>query len=394
MKHPAAPQPLRTTLGAVLATLAVVLTLAAPAGAFRGGDVDDPARRNPVTNGETGETYLLNNGWDTTHDNTAVVGNHYDRVLTGDFNGDGKDTVAVRRGNTYALGSCTHTYGRVNDETLVGDFDGDGTDTLALHRGNTIIISNTPCSSRADRTLTYGRAGDVVLVGDWNGDGKDTFAVRRGNLLYIKNRLTGAPEITFTYGRASDTILVGDWNGDRKDTFAVRRGNFHYVRNALSTGPAHFTATYGRTTDAALVGDWNGDRKDTLGLRRRDPIPTPRNRPEQIAARYGMSVRYAPKDNLCGSGKVGCFGPALPYIWVSLTNKGAPRTAARIESTAWHESGHSLQYKACGTMKLPRVEQLADAIADRIRGARTRSVGVTADDQRRAAAIVAGRCPY
>ena len=394
MEHHAARRPQHRLLGVVVATIALLLSVAGPAAAFRGGSVDDPAARNPATRGPTGKTYLLNNGWDAAHDATVVTGNHYDRVYTGDFDGDGRDTVVYRRRATYALGRCYQVFGRVNDEAFVGDWDGNGTDTLAVRRGNTIMLNNTPCSGRADRAITYGRAGDVVLVGDWDGDGKDSFAVRRGRVFYVKNRLTGPPEFTLAYGRASDTVLVGDWDGDGRDTFAVRRGNAYYVRNVLSAGPAQFTASYGRSSYASVVGDWNGDGKDSLGVRRHDPIPTPRNRPEQIAAKYGMSVRYAPQDNLCGPGKVGCFGPVVPYIWDSLTNKGRPRTAARIEATAWHEVGHSLQYRACGTLSLPRVEQVADAIADRIKGGRTRSVGVTVDDQRKAATIVAGRCPY
>ncbi|MDD9205121.1 hypothetical protein PU560_01410, partial [Georgenia sp. 10Sc9-8] len=59
-------------------------------------------------------------------------------------------------------------------------WDGDGTDTLAVRRGSTFHISNTFAGGHADRSFTYGRATDVVLVGDWDGDGTDTLAVRRG----------------------------------------------------------------------------------------------------------------------------------------------------------------------------------------------------------------------
>jgi len=335
--------------GAVVATLALLLTLAAPAAAFRGGSVDDPAHRNPVTDGPTGKTYLLNNGWDPAHDTTLVVGNHYDRVYTGDFTGNGRDTVVWRRGNTYALGRCALGYGRVNDETFVGDWDGDGTDTLAVRRGRTIYASDTPCSTRADHVFDYGRPGDVLLVGDFDGDGTDTFTVRRGNTYHVKNTLTG--------GRADRVI------------------------------------TYGRTGDTILVGDWDGNGTDTLGVRRPDPIPAPRNRYEQIAATYGMSVSFDAGDNLCGAGKVGCFGPAVPYIWLSMTSKREPRPAARIEHSAWHEVGHSLQYRACGSIRLPRVEPVANALADRLQRTSTRWEGVTAQDQRDAVTILAGLCP-
>ncbi|MCK6210806.1 VCBS repeat-containing protein [Georgenia sp. EYE_87] len=393
MEHHAARRPLPTILGVVVATTAILLGLAGPVAAFRGGSVDDPAARNPVTRGPTGRTYLLNNGWDAAHDRTVVVGNHYDRVYTGDFDGDGRDTVVVRRGATYLLGRCNQAYGRVNDETFVGDFDGDGTDTLAVRRGRTIAISNTPCATRADRRITYGRPGDVVLVGDWDGDGKDTFAVRRGNVFYVKNRLTGPPELTLTYGRASDTILVGDWDGDGKDTFAIPRGATYYVRNILKTGPPHFTATYGRPGDAPIVGDWDGDGKDSLGIRRRDAITAPRNGTERIAAAYGMSVRYSPRPERCSPTAAGCYGLDRSYIWISPTRMAGWSTA-RKEHTAWHEVGHSLQYKACGRMDLPRLEPLANALADALQGTTKPWVTVTPADQRNARTILAGRCPF
>ncbi|GAA4288035.1 hypothetical protein [Georgenia daeguensis] len=393
MEHHAARRPQRRLLGVVVATIALLLSVAGPAAAFRGGSVDDPAARNPATRGPTGKTYLLNNGWDAAHDTTVVTGNHYDRVYTGDFDGDGRDTVVYRRRATYALGRCYQVFGRANDEAFVGDWDGNGTDTLAVRRGNTIMLSNTPCSGRADRTITYGRVGDVVLVGDWDGDGKDSFAVRRGNVFYVKNRLTGPPELTFAYGRPSDTVLVGDWDGYGRDTLAVRRGNAYYVRNALSAGPANFRANYGRAADAALVGDWNGDNKDSLGLRRRDAIPAPRNGIERIAAAYGMSVRYSPRPERCSPTAAGCFGLDRSYIWISNTRMAGWSTA-RKEHTAWHEVGHSMQYKACGRMDLPRLEQLANALADALQGTTKPWVSVTPADQRNARTILAGRCPF
>ncbi|MEE6283343.1 ThuA domain-containing protein, partial [Georgenia sp. MJ170] len=78
-------------------------------------------------------------------------------------------------------------YGRITDEVYVGDWDGDGTDSIAVRRGNEFFVSNAPRGGDADWTFRYGRPGDVVLVGDWDGDGRDTFAVRRGNEYHVKN---------------------------------------------------------------------------------------------------------------------------------------------------------------------------------------------------------------
>ncbi|MDD9207877.1 hypothetical protein PU560_15585, partial [Georgenia sp. 10Sc9-8] len=79
-------------------------------------------------------------------------------------------------GNDYYLSSSgvpdlALTYGRHDDEVFVGDWDGDGTDTLAIRRGATFHVRNALDGGPADVAFTYGRAGDVVLVGDWDGDG-------------------------------------------------------------------------------------------------------------------------------------------------------------------------------------------------------------------------------
>ena len=71
------------------------------------------------------------------------------------------------------------SYGHATDEVLVGDWNGDGRDTLAVRRGRTYHINNNLRGGPADTTFTYGHTTDQVLVGDWNGDGRDTLAVRR-----------------------------------------------------------------------------------------------------------------------------------------------------------------------------------------------------------------------
>src|SRR5690606_24159423 len=113
--------------------------------------------------------------------------------------------------------------GNRNVEYYVGDWDGDGKDTLALRRGNKFYVYNVNATGAKVWIAHYGKKGDEVLVGDWDGDGKDSFAVRRGNTFHVKNRITsGDADQVIHYGRRGDQVLVGDWNGDRRDTFAVR----------------------------------------------------------------------------------------------------------------------------------------------------------------------------
>ncbi|MDH3755736.1 MAG: aryl-sulfate sulfotransferase [Acidimicrobiia bacterium] len=193
----------------------------------------------------------------------------------GDWDGNGIDDLAVRRGNLFMLfdmatqATSTIGYGRAGDEVFVGDWDGDGIDTLAIRRGNNFHIRNSVTSGPADVTIAFGRAGDEVLVGDWDGDGIDTLAVRRGNVIFVRNSIsTGVADTVFAFGRAADVLLRGDWDGDGIDTLAVRRGRFFHIRSSLTTGVADLVFAYGLIDDDVHAGDWNGDGVDTFVARR------------------------------------------------------------------------------------------------------------------------------
>ncbi len=225
----------------------------------------------------SGRHYYLNDSWSGSANHSFPYGLETDRVYVGDWDGNGTDTLVVRRGSTYHFNNrltagkaaAVVNYGTPGDATLVGDWNGDGKDTLAVRRGNTFHFTNRLAGGEAETVVRYGRPEDGVLVGDWNGDGKDTLAVRRGNTFYFTNRLAGgAAETVVRYGEPGDGVLVGDWNGDGKDTLAVRRGRTYYFRDSLSSGEATRVLTYGRASDTGLAGDWDGNGGDTLGVRR------------------------------------------------------------------------------------------------------------------------------
>ncbi|MCM3661027.1 glycoside hydrolase family 3 protein [Georgenia satyanarayanai] len=222
--------------------------------------------------------FFLTNGWSGGDADYAFqYGRYTDEVLVGDWDGDGRDSITVRRGNQYFVNNAPTggpaervlTYGKADDVVLVGDWNGDGTDTLAVRRGATYHVKNSLRGGNADLVVTYGREGDAVVVGDWDGDGRDTFAVRRGKVYHVKNAIAGGnADVVFAYGRESDAVLAGDWNGDGRDTFAVRRGRDYYVSNTLRGGPAEQVMSYGREGDEVFVGDWDGDGRDSIGVRR------------------------------------------------------------------------------------------------------------------------------
>ncbi|MGC5616987.1 S8 family serine peptidase [Georgenia sp. Z1491] len=244
-------------------------------GAFtidRGGDDVPPPTSGPVS------TFFTSNTWaDGPAEYTYEFGRPDDEVLVGDWDGDGVDTISVRRGNRYLINNDRvgnaavdeiH-YGRADDVVLVGDWDGDGFDTFTVRRGAQYFVSNTMQTGWADAEVTYGRAGDDVIVGDFDGDRTDSLTVRRGNTYFVANTVRdGWADSVFTYGRAGDEIYVGDWDGDEIDTLAVRRGNEYFLRNSLTDGWAEQTIRYGRANDVVHVGDWDGNGTDTLTVQR------------------------------------------------------------------------------------------------------------------------------
>ncbi len=237
-----------------------------------------PAQAKGDEVGGVGEQYFLNDSFNGAANRVLVYGEGRDRTYVGDWDGNGTDTLMLRRGNTFFVrnsnttggADSTFTYGDAGDTVLVGDWDGNGTDTLAVRRGGTYHVKNTVSTGYADTVFSYGDPGDRVLVGDWDGDDDDTLVVRRGGRYFVKNDLaTGYSESDFYYGNPGDTVLVGHWAAAQKgDALGVRCGGMYHLRNSLTSGPADTVFGYGNPGDTAFVGDWNGDGIDSLGVRR------------------------------------------------------------------------------------------------------------------------------
>ncbi|MFD5326640.1 LamG-like jellyroll fold domain-containing protein [Streptomyces sp. NPDC127092] len=163
-------------------------------------------------------------------------------------------------------------YGTPAKRVLVGDWNGDGIDTLGVYdpANRTFALRNDNAGPVAI-TIAFGNTGDEPVVGDWNGDGKDTVGLwRPGNhTFYLNNEHTNnVADIQFIYGGDGMSPLVGDWNGDGVDTigmYAYDAVTF-YIRNANSAGGNSWEIRYGNVGDSPVVGDWNGDKTDSIGV--------------------------------------------------------------------------------------------------------------------------------
>lgn len=101
---------------------------------------------------------------------------------------------------TGGIAETTFTYGRSTDQVLVGDWDGDGKDTISVRRGTTTYIQNALTGGTVARSINQGLTTDAVLVGDWDGDGVDSFALRRGST-----------STTLSTTSSSSTTVSGVW---------------------------------------------------------------------------------------------------------------------------------------------------------------------------------------
>ncbi|MGM0617528.1 MAG: VanW family protein, partial [Actinomycetota bacterium] len=138
-------------------------------------------------------------------------------------------------------------YGRASDTTLVGDWDADGRTTVAVRRGRTSYLRNSNSGGDADVVFDYGRDDDEVVVGDWDGDGVETLGVRRGGTFYLRNSNSGGDaDVVFDYGRDDDRALSGDWNDSGAASVGVRREARFLLRMTNDGGPADLDYRYGR----------------------------------------------------------------------------------------------------------------------------------------------------
>jgi hypothetical protein len=148
---------------------------------------------------------------------------------------------APGQGNDPATGTAQITlmYGNPGAQPLVGDWDGDGKDNIGVRMGNTFYLRTTPVDQPGETTATvaYGNPDDIPLIGDWDGDGKDDVGVCPARLVPVlpadesHHRARETTRVV-AYGNPNATPLVGDWDGDGKDNIGVRMGNAFFFRTS------------------------------------------------------------------------------------------------------------------------------------------------------------------
>lgn len=251
----------------------------------------------------------------------SYTGHTFFKCYAGDFDGDGRTDVLVHSGNSIqtfrsdgsqldlAFSAVERVQGswqfQPNDQLYIGDFNGDGKDEVAIFNGNDWVMpylgfladdgsGGLRLIARYDGDIPgWGgfAANDVFFVGDFDGDGKDDLFVFNGadwSLSYVGmirssgvgfalvQRFDG--DIPGWGGLArNDRLFVGDFDGNRKADLYIFNGadwSMPYVGMFKSTGAglqiaARFDGDipgWGglARNDGLYVGDFNDDRKADL----------------------------------------------------------------------------------------------------------------------------------
>jgi hypothetical protein len=192
-----------------------------------------------------------------------------DTLAIGDYDGDGRQDIAVFRRSTgvwYIIESSTgnpriEPFGAVNDFPSVGDYDGDGKSDLTVVRvetGQRVWYIRQSSDSVVRRVVWGSSATDGVFFFapfDVDGDGKQDIAVNRTvaaqRVFFILRSSDGASQ-TVTWGAApASTALFGDYDGDGKTDFVARQviGGVLTWNILQSSNGAHRTVNWGITND-------------------------------------------------------------------------------------------------------------------------------------------------
>jgi hypothetical protein len=252
------------------------------------------------TNSGGGLTFSLdrdgNHAW-SSGDVSFNFGLANDIIVVGDWNNDLASDLGVARPNgtgglrfsldsngnlTFDGSDAVFNFGLANDRIIVGDWDGDGDSELGVARPNGtggLVFSLDSNGNRAfdpgvDRVFNFGLASDIIVVGDWDGNGIDELGVARpngtGGLVFSldsNGNLVFDPGVdqVFNFGLANDRIVVGDWNASGVDKLGVARPNTTggLVYSLDSNGNRAFDPgvdsvfNFGLASDRIVTGSWS-----------------------------------------------------------------------------------------------------------------------------------------
>jgi FG-GAP-like repeat len=221
-------------------------------------------------------------------------------LATADFNGDGKLDLAITdpqqkqlfvllgdgAGGFHATGSMLSIPGALEAPIVTGDFNGDGKQDVAVIDNGLIVLFGNGAGGFAPAPgspLTLPGYPESAAVGDFNGDGRADLAMAIGNGVSIflgsdKGAPVLASEAPLGRQASSHGIVTADLNGDGKLDLALASEWEGVVSVLLGDGHGGFSAAAGSPftvpsggpamglPDSIAVGDFDCDGKPDLAV--------------------------------------------------------------------------------------------------------------------------------
>ncbi len=177
--------------------------------------------------------------------------------------------------NTVPTGLPNFNFGLPQWHPISGDWNGDGIDTVGAYNSDTatfFLTDNNESGAASYPAFNYGIPGMIPLAGDWNGDGIDTVGVYdpATATFFLRNYNTsGVADVpAFNYGMKNWVPLAGDWEGLGIDTIGAYNPDTatYFLRYTNDSGIADISPfNYGMPNWQPVTGDWNDDGIETAG---------------------------------------------------------------------------------------------------------------------------------
>jgi len=246
------------------------------------------------------------------------TGHSFLKCYAGDFNGDGKDDLLIHNGNSITIyrsdgakldlifSAVERVPGswqfKPNDQFYIGDFNGDGKDEVAVYNSVDWVMeylglladdgnNGLRLVARYDDLIPgwQFQKTDRFYVADFSGDGKKDLFVFNGSdwsMPYVGMLLSNGSSFSVVQRydanmpgwemKPQDSHYVGDFNGDGKEDLWIFNGSnwsYPYLGMLRSNGStlsmskrydANMPGWQMRSEDRHYVGDFNGDGKKDL----------------------------------------------------------------------------------------------------------------------------------